>query len=79
MVNHSEGENAVANRAETTITLTDAPRDHELAVIAERLRAYNEAQAGYSDSRALAVLVRDPKTKRSSAACTAARHWASCG
>jgi len=54
----------VANRAETTITLTDAPHDDESAVIAEGLRAYNEAQAGYSDSRALAVLVRDPETKK---------------
>ena len=27
---HSEGGNAVANRAETTITLTDAPHDDEL-------------------------------------------------
>jgi GNAT superfamily N-acetyltransferase len=55
--------NAVADRAETTITLTDAPHDDERAVTAEGLRAYNEAQAGYSDSRALAVLVRDPETK----------------
>ena len=49
----------MANNAETTITLTEAPDDDELAVIAEGLRAYNEAQAGYSDSLALAVLVRD--------------------
>jgi GNAT superfamily N-acetyltransferase len=61
---HSEGGNAMASRAETTITLTDAPYHDELAVIAEGLRAYNEAQAGYSDSRALAVLVRDPDTKQ---------------
>jgi GNAT superfamily N-acetyltransferase len=54
----------VANRAETTITLTDAPHDDELAVIAEGLRAYNEAQVGYSDSRPLAVLVRDPETTK---------------
>ena len=54
----------MADRAETTITLTDAPHDDELAVIAEGLRAYNEAQAGYSDSRSLAVLVRDPETKK---------------
>ena len=52
------------NQAETTITLTDAPHDDESAVIAEGLRAYNEAQAGYSDSRALAILVRDPETKK---------------
>ena len=54
----------MANKAETTITLTDAPHDDESAVIAEGLRAYNEAQAGYSDSRALAVLVRDLETKK---------------
>jgi len=54
----------VANRAETTITLTDAPHDDDRAVIADGLRAYNEAQAGYSDSRALAILVSDPETKK---------------
>ena len=54
----------MANRAETTITLTDAPHDDESAVIAEGLRAYNEAQAGSLDSRAFAVLVRDPETKK---------------
>ncbi len=58
------GGHIVANKAETTITLTDAPDDDECAVIAEGLRAYNEAQAGYSDSRELAVLVRDPETKK---------------
>jgi GNAT superfamily N-acetyltransferase len=52
----------VANQAETTITLTDAPDDGEQAVITEGLRAYNEAQAGVSDSRALAILVRDSET-----------------
>jgi len=54
----------VANRAETKITLTEAPDDDERAVITDGLRAYNEAQAGYSDSRALAVLVRDSETKK---------------
>jgi GNAT superfamily N-acetyltransferase len=54
----------VADQTETTITLTDAPDDDEQAVITDGLRAYNEAQAGYSDSRALAVLVRDPETKK---------------
>jgi GNAT superfamily N-acetyltransferase len=53
----------VANRAETTITLTDAPDDDECTVITEGLRAYNEGRAGYSDSRALAILVRDPESK----------------
>jgi GNAT superfamily N-acetyltransferase len=54
----------VTKEAETTITLTEAPDDNESAVITEGLRAYNEAQAGYSDSRALAVLVRDSDTKK---------------
>jgi GNAT superfamily N-acetyltransferase len=53
----------VANRAETTITLTEAPDDDERAVITDGLRAYNEAQAGCGDGRPLAVLARDPKTK----------------
>ncbi len=54
----------MANQAETTITLTEAPDDEERAVVTDGLRAYNEAQAGYSDSRALAVLVSDPETKK---------------
>ena len=54
----------MANRAETTITLTDAPDDDESAAITDGLRAYNEAQAGYSDSRELAILVSDPETKK---------------
>src|SRR6266576_2161994 len=55
--------NVEANQAETTITLTDAPDDGECAIITEGLRTYNEAQAGVSDSRALAILVRDPETQ----------------
>jgi hypothetical protein len=62
----------VANRAETPITLTDAPDDGERAVIMDGLRAYNEAQAGGSDACPLAVLVRDPKQGRSPAAYWAA-------
>jgi GNAT superfamily N-acetyltransferase len=53
----------VANRAETTITLTDAPDEAERAVIMDGLRLYNEVQAGGSDARPLAILVRDPNTK----------------
>jgi GNAT superfamily N-acetyltransferase len=53
----------VANRAEITITLTDAPDDGDSAVITEGLRAYNEVQAGVSDSRELAILVHDPETQ----------------
>lgn len=52
----------MANCAETTITLTDAPDDGERAVIMDGLRAYNETKAAGSDGRALAILVRDPET-----------------
>ena len=54
----------MANRAETMITLTDAPDDDERAVITDGLRAYNEAQAGAWDGRPLAILARDPETKK---------------
>ena len=54
----------MTNYAETTITLTDTPDDEERAVITERLRAYNEAQAGGSDGLPLAILVHDPGTKK---------------
>jgi GNAT superfamily N-acetyltransferase len=53
----------VANQAETTITLTDAPDDDERAVITNGLGAYNEAQVGGSDGRPLAILVYHPDTK----------------
>ena len=52
----------MADRAETTITLTDAPDDEERAVITDGLRAYNETQAGSWDGRPLAILARDPAT-----------------
>ena len=45
------------------LTLTDAPSAEQRRVIGEGLRRYNEEQAGYSDSRELAVLVSDPETK----------------
>ena len=54
----------MANHADTTITLTDAPEDDERAVIIDGLRAYNDAQAGVSSGGPLAVLVRDPETKK---------------
>jgi GNAT superfamily N-acetyltransferase len=54
----------VADEAETTLTLTDAPDDDERAVITDGLRAYNEAQAGGSDGGPLAILVRNPETKK---------------
>src|SRR2546425_12517651 len=45
------------------LTLTDAPSAEQRRVIGEGLRRYNEEQAGYSDSRELAVLGSDPETK----------------
>jgi GNAT superfamily N-acetyltransferase len=54
----------VDNKAETTITLTDAPDDADSAVITDGLRAYNETQAGYSDSRPLNILARDPEANQ---------------
>jgi GNAT superfamily N-acetyltransferase len=48
---------------EWAITVTDAPGDEACAVIDNGLAAYNKEQAGYSDSRALAVLVSDPATR----------------
>ena len=53
----------MANHPDTTIRLTDAPDDDERAVIADGLRAYNEAQVGYWDARPLAVFVRDAEAK----------------
>ena len=50
------------SRAETTITLTDAPEDGERTVVMDGLRAYNEERAGVSDARQLAILARDPDT-----------------
>ena len=49
-------------RAETTITLTDAPEDGERTVVMDGLRTYNEERAGVSDARQLAILARDPDT-----------------
>jgi GNAT superfamily N-acetyltransferase len=54
----------VANKAETTITLTDAPDDDEGAVITNGLRAYNQARAGTWDGRPLAIFARDPETQK---------------
>ena len=51
------------SRAETTITLTDAPEDGERTVVMDGLRAYNEERAGVSDARQLAILARGPDTR----------------
>ena len=44
------------------ITLTETPDAEAAGVIERGLSLYNEEQAGYKDSRALAVLVSDPDT-----------------
>ncbi|MDR3538539.1 MAG: GNAT family N-acetyltransferase [Acetobacteraceae bacterium] len=44
------------------LELTDAPGAADEAVIEDGLAAFNEAAAGYRDSRPLAVLARDPAT-----------------
>ena len=54
----------MANRSDTTLTLTDAPDDDQRAVIMNGLRAYNDAQVGASDGGPLAVFVRDPETRK---------------
>ena len=54
----------MAEKREPKIVLTDAPDPHDTAVIADGLRAFNTAQSGYDDSRALAVFVTDPETGR---------------
>ena len=46
--------------SEPYIVLTDAPDATDTAVIADGLRAFNTSQAGYDDSRPLAVFVTDP-------------------
>jgi GNAT superfamily N-acetyltransferase len=43
------------------LTLTDTPSDAAEAIIEHGLADYNEEQAGYRDSRDLAVLVTDPQ------------------
>ena len=42
------------------IIKTDSPDAADIAVIADGLRAYNTAMAGYDDYRPLAVFVTDP-------------------
>ena len=52
----------MAGKHEPSIVLTDAPDLADTDVIADGLRAYNTAQAGYDDYRPLAVFVTDPQT-----------------
>ena len=48
--------------SEPKIVLTDTATPEELAVIADGLRAYNTAQAGYDDYKRLAIFVTDPQS-----------------
>jgi GNAT superfamily N-acetyltransferase len=50
----------MAETPEPNIVLTDSPDAADTDVIADGLRAYNASQAGYDDSRPLAVFVTDP-------------------
>jgi len=52
-----------AERAQPSLTLTDAPDERAQAVIRDGLSDYNVGQAGYGDARALAVLISDPETQ----------------
>jgi ribosomal protein S18 acetylase RimI-like enzyme len=45
------------------IAVTEAPSAEARAIIENGLAGYNTEQAGYSDSRPLAVLVSDPDTR----------------
>jgi GNAT superfamily N-acetyltransferase len=54
----------MANHADVTIELTEASDEAERSVIADGLRAFNQAQAGYLDSRPLNIFARDPETNR---------------
>lgn len=45
--------------SELSIRVTDAPEPDDLAVIGGRLTAFNEADVGPADRRAVAVVVRD--------------------
>ena len=46
------------------LTLTDAPGREAERVIESGLDGYNEEQAGFRDSRGLAVLISDPDTEQ---------------
>jgi GNAT superfamily N-acetyltransferase len=48
--------------SEPELILTDTPGEQAEAVIDEGLSEYNREQAGHTDARPLAVLVRDPET-----------------
>ena len=49
---------------DAVLTITDAPTAEQQRVIGSGLAEFNAEQAGYSDSRDLAVLVSDPATQQ---------------
>jgi hypothetical protein len=50
--------------SEPELFLTDDPDDEARGLIDEKLGEYNAACAGYWDPRPLAVLIRDPASRR---------------
>ena len=55
---------ADADRLPPIVTLTDAPTTEEAHAVGAGLAGFNEQQSGIRDSRPLAVIVRDPRTKQ---------------
>lgn len=49
---------------EPILTLTDAPDEAAKAAISGALNEFNDAKAGGSDRRSLAILVSDPETRK---------------
>ena len=52
-----------ADSLEPIVSLTAAPTAEEEHAVGSGLARFNEQQSGISDSRPLAVIVRDPQTK----------------
>jgi hypothetical protein len=53
-----------ADRFEPIVNLTDAPTTEAEPAIGSGLAHFNEQQSGITDSRPLAVIVRDPQTNQ---------------
>src|SRR5438093_9528120 len=53
-----------ADSLEPIVSLTAAPTAEEEHAVGSGLARFNEQQSGISDSRPLAVIVRDPQTKQ---------------
>ncbi len=55
---------AFSEAGESAVFVTDQPDAEDLAVISDGLNRFNIQESGTDDRRPLAVLVRDPQTKR---------------